>query len=89
MPRETATAERMDDPAASPTDDLAAMVAHDLRSAIGALSAHVELLLHRWERLDEAGRRGYLEAIGRSAERAAAVVDRLDHGATGGPRPPG
>jgi signal transduction histidine kinase len=50
---------------------------HDLRSPLGVIRGRSELLLHRWDRLSDAERREYVEAIVRAADRLAALIDEL------------
>ena len=56
-------------------NEFVAMVAHDLRSPIRVVTGYVQLLLSRWDRLDEATRREYLETVLRSARNSYALID--------------
>jgi PAS domain S-box-containing protein len=51
--------------------------AHDLHSPLGIVSGRIELLLHRWDRLDDGERQEYLRAAAREADRASALVSEL------------
>ncbi len=62
---------------ASSAQERLAQAAHDLRSPLGIVSGRIELLLHRWDRLDDAERQEYLRAAARGADRASALVSEL------------
>jgi PAS domain S-box-containing protein len=56
-------------------NDFVAIVAHDMRSPLSVLSGYAELILERWDRLDDATKQEYLGAILRNTQLSVALVD--------------
>ena len=57
--------------------DFVAMVSHELRTPLTAMVGYSELLLGRWEDLDDAARREYAVRIAASADRQQQLVEDL------------
>jgi PAS domain S-box-containing protein len=56
-------------------NDFVAIVAHDMRSPMSVLSGYAQLLLERWDRLDDGTKQDYVAAIQRNSRSAADLVD--------------
>jgi signal transduction histidine kinase len=67
------------EPSGSPdaTAEIVVAVSHELRSPLASLRGFTQMLLDRWERLDDADRRDLLQQIEHDAARMSRLVDEL------------
>ncbi|GAA0278644.1 sensor histidine kinase [Cryptosporangium japonicum] len=65
-----------------------ATASHELRTPLTIVRGYADTLVHRWDQLDDAGRRGAAEVIGARSKQLAELVDRLLSGDRAGGTPP-
>jgi len=68
-----AAAERLSDL----RSDFLAAVSHELRTPLTAIIGYSEVLLGRWEQLEDVGRKGHVRRIAQAAERQQRLVEDL------------